>query len=108
MSHEENEAGLGSAEGLKRLAAVEDLFTPWTRDNPDLAGLALVSWSDRTVRLTSKGRDFYRPACELSGIAPRAVRTLDQLQMVRRMDAELMLQRLMDAELQAWEGRTCI
>lgn len=108
MSHEENESGLGSAEGLKRLAAVESLFEPWTRDNPDLAGLALVSWSDRTVRLTSKGRDFYRSACEFSGVEPRAVKTLDQLQMVRRMDAELMLQRLMDAELQAWEGRTCI
>ncbi len=88
------------AVGLQeRLESVEPLFEPVTAENAGLHGLALVTLPQGTLRLTSKGRDFYRQSCELMGLAPREIRTLGQLQTLRRIDAELMLQRLMDVEL---------
>lgn len=83
----------------ERLESVEPLFEPVTVENAGLHGLALVTLPQGTLRLTSKGRDFYRQSCELMGLAPRQIRTLAQLQTLRRIDAELMLQRLMDVEL---------
>lgn len=88
----------------QRLESVEPLFEPVTAENASLHGLALVTLPQGTLRLTSKGRDFYRQACELMGLAPRQIRTLAQLQVLRRIDAELMLQRLMDVELIAMGG----
>lgn len=88
------------AVGLQeRLESVEPLFEPVTAENAGLHGLALVTLPQGTLRLTSKGRDFYRQSCELMELAPRQIRTLAQLQTLRRIDAELMLQRLMDVEL---------
>lgn len=83
----------------QKLECVEPLFEPVTVENASLHGLALVTLPRGTLRLTSKGRDFYRQSCELMGLAPRQIRTLAQLETLRRIDAELMLQRLMDVEL---------
>lgn len=92
--------GSGAA---KRLQEIEELFDPLSLDNVEsmgLTGLILVSWPDASVRLTSKGRHYYRDACEMMGVSPRRIRTLKQFEQIRRLDAELLLQRLADAELE--------
>lgn len=95
--------GTDSADRLKE---IEELFAPFHADNAKEMGLTeliLVSWPDAKVRLTSKGRAFYRKACEHVGIAPGHVRTLKQFEQVRRMDAELLLQDFLESELQPFE-----
>lgn len=89
------------------LASIEPLFAPVTPEHNNLEGLALVCWPGGAVRLTQKGVHYYRGACHVLGLCPRDVKTLDQLQAVRRIDAEVMLQRLMDIELTHWEGLSC-
>lgn len=99
-SHLAFSPGSGAAE---RLQEIEELFDPLTMDNVEsmgLTGLMLVSWPDASVRLTSKGRHYYRDACEMMGVSPRRTRTLKEFEQIRRLDAELLLQRLADAELE--------
>ncbi len=81
-------------------ARVESLFAEAVEGSVP-GSLAIMDAKTGSVRLTATGRTQYAEACRLCGLEPEAVKTADQLTLVRRMDAEMMLQRLMDQELQA-------
>lgn len=79
-------------------AAIEAQFAEAVAETVP-ANLAIIDEKSGGARLTAKGREAYAAACQLCGISPEGVKTIDQLTKVRKMDAELMLQRLMDDSL---------
>lgn len=85
------------------LSNIEAGFVPLSPENYDQGKTALVNWADGAVRLTSTGRKWFEYACLQSGLEPGEVRTLGQLETLRRVSAELMLQQLLESEIEHWE-----